>query len=320
METVHRCQACNTLFPDGTSKRRKYCNDACRMRRARTQQRTTKTGPNSTDQLAIQNTALRQQVSRLQAELAKVHDRAMGYRRETHTLRRETDTILDVRRQSLLHFHTQHQQLRATYRQAHLLITRLGQHLAHLSGTTPPVTTAWHVTEHAPGDMLRRPLPSDKDNAATLTHLVADTMTQLDEVIGLSHHQSRTRRNTPPGGMTTGPATPTPDSDVTTPHPEAEQLRSDLDTARAVIAKQREQMLLAKNAHSTLREHYAHQRQLIEQLITDREHTKIIIRQWLILARELYRRTSGRPTEKHHQTIIATWQQYETWAKAGTGS
>lgn len=322
MENVHSCQACNDPFPDGTSKRRRYCNDACKMRAKRERDRAATPRSGAAEKLATQNIELRQQLSRSNAELAKVHDRAMGYRRETQQLRSEKTTLLDVRRNSLLHFHTQHQQLRSKYRQAHLLVTRFGQHLSTLSGGTPPTPTTWHDPENVSSDMLRGPLPSDTTNSSKLTQLVADTMAQLEELVGLSHHLPRTRRDTAADDDTTqataGPTTTTPDDVVSTQRTELEQLRQELDTANAIVAKQRQQMRLAKDAHTKLREQYTQQRQLNTQLTADREHTKLVIKQWLTLAREMYRRTGGRPTEKRHQEIIATWRQYETWAKGST--
>lgn len=322
MENVPSCQACNDPFPDGTSKRRKYCNDACKMRAKRERDRAATPRAGAAEKLATQNIELRQQLSRGNAELAKVHDRAMGYRRETQQLRSEKTTLLDVRRNSLLHFHTQHQQLRSKYRQAHLLVTRFGQHLSTLNGDTPPSPTTWHDTEDVSSDMLRGPLPSDTANSATLTQLVADTMTQLDGLVGLSHHLPRTRRDNVASKdtkqATANPATPTSDAVASKLSSEVEQLRQELETANAIVGKQRQQMRLAKEAHTKLREQYIQQRQLNTQLTADREHTKIVIKQWLTLAREMYRRTGGRPTEKRHQEIIATWRQYETWAKGNT--
>lgn len=322
MEKEHRCHACNKQFPTGTSKRRQYCDDACRKRQKRASERANRAQPSSADLVAAQNDLLQKQVSRLTSELAKVHDRAMGYRRETRALLREKSTLLDVRRNSLTHFHTQHQQLRATYRQAHLLVTRFGQHIAKLNDGRKPESTTWNDTENVTGLMLRETLPSDTTNASTLTQLVADTMTQLDDLVGLSHHLPRTRRDSNTAiellSATDDLTTPTPDDVVSTLNAENDSLREELDRARATLTKQRQQMHLAKDSHVKLREQYAKQRHINEQLKADREHNKIVIKQWLILARELYRRTGGRPTEARHKEILATWRQYETWAKGNT--
>lgn len=205
----HSCQACGRHFPAGTNKRRKYCDDACKIRAKRDRDRAATPSSAAAARRALQNEQLRGQLSRMNGELAKVRERAMAYRKETHELRNRNEVLLDVRRNSLLHFQNQHQALRGKYRQAHTMLTKFRQTLATIAGTDAPATTTWHGTEHVSPDMLRGPLPSDDTNSATLTQLVADILTQLEQSLGLSRHLPRTRRDIPISNDTTKDNDPT---------------------------------------------------------------------------------------------------------------
>lgn len=318
METVHACQACNAPFPEGTSTRRKYCNDACKMKAKRSRERSAIKAGSARDQVVLQNQELRAQLTRAQAELAKVHNRAMGYRKETKAARIELKRFTDERQRSLLYFQNQHQELRARYRLAHTLITELGHELHAISDGQ----VTWKEPTTAPAPMQRGPLPSDNDNTAALVELVAQVSRQLDETFGLRHHRPRTLRD---GGPLSSTIVTTPDTASTTVSSVAdapvsqddtiERQRETIAEADKIINTLSERLTIAKTAHIKLREQYARSQQALAAAATQREQHRVIITQWRVMARELYRRTGGRPTEQRHRDILATMSRYESWAK-----
>ncbi|MGP5015840.1 hypothetical protein ACTXJX_18820 [Glutamicibacter ardleyensis] len=318
MEQNHCCHACNKQFPAGSDKRRKYCDDACRKRQKRASQRATRTQASPAEQLAAQNEQLRTQLSRAQGELAKVHDRAMRYRSEAKAAGDDLERFIAERQRSLDYFQDQHRQLRAKYRHAHTLIAQLG-HRLNVPGTDD---ATWTELTATPVHLQRGPLPSDNDNTASLIQLVAQVSRQLDDMFGLRHQRPRTRRDNDTA-LDVSAATP---AETTTPDPAVADALTTKDNTiksqREIIAKadtiintMSERLNTAKAAHSKLRAQYTRVQQTLASAKEQREQHRIIVTQWRLMARELYRRTSGRPTEKRHQEILATMNSYEAWAK-----
>lgn len=318
MEKVHKCQTCNAPFAKGTNTRRKYCDDACKMKAKRSRDRSAAKAGSAHDQVVFQNGELRNQLSRAHGELAKVHDRAIRYRNEAKVAQNDLERFTAERQRSLNHFQEQHRQLRAKYRHAHTLLVQLG-HQLHTLGTDD---ATWAEPTPSPAHLHRGPLPSDNDNTATLLQLIADVSRQLDETFGLRHHRPRTRHDTDTAldrPTTTPTETTTPDTAVVDALAAKDNtIKSQRDTiakADTIINKLSDRLNTAKAAHSKLREQYTRTQQTLAVAKTQREQHRIIITQWRIMARELYRRTSGRPTEKRHQEILATMKSYEAWAK-----
>lgn len=318
MEKVHRCQACNATFPAGTNARRKYCNDACKMKAKRSRDRSAAKAGSAHDQVVLQNQELRAQLTRAQAELAKVHNRAMGYRKETKAARKDLKRFTEERHRSLIYFQNQHQELRAKYRLAHTLITELGHQLHAVSDGQ----TTWAPTTTAPASMQRGPLPSDNDNTAALLELVAQVSRQLDETFGLRHHRPRTLHDndslssaadaTTHATSTTGPSVA--DAQASQDDVVGRQ-RDTIAEADKIINTLSERLTIAKAAHTKLRDQYSRSQQALSAAATQCEQHRVIITQWRVMARELYRRTGGRPTEQRHRDILATMSRYESWAK-----
>ncbi|MGP9529614.1 hypothetical protein [Glutamicibacter sp. AOP5-A2-18] len=317
-QTHHRCHACNEPFPAGADKRRKYCGDACRMRQNRARQRGGQPQASAADVLAIQNKQLHEQLSRARAELAKVHNRAMGYRKETKAARKDLKRFTEERQRSLLYFQNQHQELRAKYRLAHTMIIELGHQLHAVSDGQ----TTWEATTTAPASMQRGPLPSDDDNTAALVELVASVSRQLDDTFGLRHYRPRTLRDndtlssaadaTLSTTTTTGPSVAV----AQTSHDDIiVRQRDTIAKADKIINTLSERLTIAKTAHMKLRDQYSRSQQALSTAATQREQHRVIITQWRVMARELYRRTGGRPTEQRHRDILATMNRYESWVK-----
>ncbi|MBF6671157.1 hypothetical protein H6F58_04815 [Glutamicibacter sp. FBE19] len=281
------------------------------MRAKRSRDRTAAKAGSAHDQVVLQNQELRAQLTRAQAELAKVHNRAMGYRNETKAARKELKRFTDERQRSLLYFQNQHQELRAKYRLAHTLITELAHELHAISDVQP----TWTEPTAAPASQQRGPLSSDNDNTAALIDLVATVSRQLDDTFGLRHQRPRTLHDND-SVSDLADATAATASTTSSPVADASPNQDDvIAKADKIINTLSERLAIAKTAHSKLREQYARSQQALAAATTQREQNRIIITQWRLLARELYRRTGGRPTEQRHRDILATLNRYETWAK-----
>ncbi|MGP5030730.1 hypothetical protein ACTXJG_04735 [Glutamicibacter arilaitensis] len=287
------------------------------MKAKRSRDRSAAKAGSAQDQVVLQNEELRAQLTRAQAELAKVHNRAMGYRKETKAARKDLKRFTDERQRSLIYFQNQHQELRAKYRLAHTLITELGHQLHAISDGQ----TTWTATTTAPASMQRGPLPSDNDNTAALVELAAQVSRQLDETFGLRHHRPRTLHDddlssttdaTPNAASTTSPSVA--DAQASQDDVIARQ-RDTIAEADKIINTLSERLTIAKAAHTNLRDQYSRSQQALSAAATQREQHRVIITQWRVMARELYRRTGGRPTEQRHRDILATMSRYESWAK-----
>lgn len=288
------------------------------MRQNRARQRGGQPQAAPADVLAIQNEQLREQLSRAQGELAKVHDRAMRYRREAKKAREELNSFTDERRRSLLYFQTQHQELRAKYRHAHTLLTQLG-HQLNLVGLND---ATWAAPTTEPAHLQRGALSSDSDNAAALVHLVAQVSRQLDDTLSLRHQRPRTGRDNdtvseePSATLAETSPTPVAVADVEDAKDETiSSQREIIAKADTIINTLSERLNTAKAAHGKLRDQYTRAQQALAAAKVQRDQHRVIVTQWRTLARELYRRTGGRPTEKRHQEILATMSSYEAWAK-----
>ncbi|MGO2069227.1 hypothetical protein [Glutamicibacter arilaitensis] len=284
------------------------------MRQNRARQRGGQPQAAPADVLVVQNEKLREQLSRAQGELAKVHDRAMRYRRDAKKAREELNSFTDERRRSLLYFQTQHQELRAKYRHAHTLLTQLG-HQLNLVGLDD---ATWAAPTTAPAHLQRGALSGDSDNAATLVHLVAQVSRQLDDTLGLRHQRPRTRKDNDTLSATLAETSPTPEIVADVEDAKDETIacqREIIAKADTIINTLSERLNTAKAAHGKLRDQYTRAQQALALAKVQRDQHRVIVTQWRTLARELYRRTGGRPTEKRHQEILATMSSYEAWAK-----
>lgn len=320
MEQNHCCHTCNAAFPKGTSTRRKYCSNACKMKAQRSRNRVASKTASAHDQIVLQNEELRAQLTRTRAELAKVHNRANRHRAESKAARNDLKRFTAERQRSLLYFQSQHQELRAKYRQAHTLITALG-HQLHAISTDQ---AAWTELTTAPASQQRGPLPSDNDNVAALLDLVASVSRQLDDTFGLRHqrprtlHDNATVSDSPDAtGAAASTTNPTVADASAADDDTIQRQRETIAKADNIINTLSERLTIAKTAHSKLREQYTRSQQALAAATSQREQNRIIITQWRVLARELYRRTGGRPTEQRHRDILATLSRYEAWTTKG---
>lgn len=336
MSQKHSCAECRTVFPAGTHPRKKYCNNTCRQRAHYARTRLQANAPDKADVLEAKTAEL----SRVKAEKTKALARNKEYRRTIARLRSENKQILSARQQSTTLALEKHSELRATYRQAHTLVTQLATDLNLASSHDQPA-----VLPETSDDTALGTRPEDNDIAANLAQVVATTRRELVAIFNLRQHQPRTTNAVFPrqrqvdlslsydaGGQNVASSQVTRNDNATDSQrqldtanaelrdmsEENEMLRQQLTDATARIGTLHGQMIQAKTAHTKLRDSYRTARATIEQLKRDATGNKRITIQWLHLAKELHRRTGGRPTEARHKEILIDARRYEQWLKNRT--
>lgn len=212
-------------------------------------------------------------------------------------------------------------QSRARWREAHTLIVRFGQALADVSGQSAPNQDTWALSPDTSPSGMSGQLDTDRDNAATLSTLIASVSGQLGDMFDIAGHRARTRTS----DITADTVADTGQSDTDTKEEVRARLHS-LETENLQLRKQRDQLAevneiqkqrlsTAMEAHLKLKSQYTELWDKASEYRTSREDIATVVSQWNTLCVELYRRTNGRPKNETNQRIIATWNAWRETLK-----